>query len=404
MGKIKKLIVIIKEEGLVVALEKSFVFFKNRLKHEKPETPDVWKFVRELDINKKISLEEPKFIKDEGSLVLNWIIPDFYIGAGGHMTIFRTIHYLEKFGHTCRIYIINGSQFGTAMNVKKIINEKFINIKADVFIGTNNMGDSDAVIATSWDTAYFVYPIKNTRQKFYFVQDFEPMFFPMGSAYVFAENTYKFGFKFITAGKWLAQVMNQYGDVAGYFNLAYDKKIYKLPKKFKRETEIIYYARKFTPRRGYELAMEAFKIFHEKHPEVKIGLFGDNDLCDFLPFEYKNYGVLSHKELAHLYSNVIAGLSISLTNYSLMPQEMMACGMPVLEIKGENTTTIFGEDPNFIHLSNPNPYSIADGLSKIVQDQKYRMQLSERGLEYVEKLDWEKSARMIEEAVLKGFK
>ena len=61
---------------------------------------------------------------------------------------------------------------------------------------------SDAVFATGWETAYPVFNDAGDARKCYFVQDFEPLFYPVGSEYVLAENTYRFNFFGITAGKW----------------------------------------------------------------------------------------------------------------------------------------------------------------------------------------------------------
>jgi hypothetical protein len=36
---------------------------------------------------------------------------------------------------------------------------------------------TDACIATYWTTAYYQLLFKQTRRKFYFVQDYEPMFY-----------------------------------------------------------------------------------------------------------------------------------------------------------------------------------------------------------------------------------
>ncbi len=55
--------------------------------------------------------------------------------------------------------------------------------------------NQDVVFATSWETAYAVFNLQGEQlHKFYFVQDFEPIFFGVGSRYMLAEATYKFGF------------------------------------------------------------------------------------------------------------------------------------------------------------------------------------------------------------------
>ena len=84
-----------------------------------------------------------------------------------------------------------------------------------------------ATVATSWITAYFVRNFQNTISKFYFIQDFEPYFYAHGSEYSFAENTYSFGFRGITAGDWLRDIAReQYGMKAMSFHFSYDRTIY----------------------------------------------------------------------------------------------------------------------------------------------------------------------------------
>ena len=55
-------------------------------------------------------------------------------------------------------------------------------------------------------------------------------------------------------------------------------------------------------------------------------------------------GVLSPPQLARLYSEATVGLCLSLTNFSLMPKEMLACGLPCVELAGVSAESIFGED------------------------------------------------------------
>ena len=52
------------------------------------------------------------------------------------------------------------------------------------------------------------YPVFNSRcsgKRFYFVQDFEPYFYPVGSMSLLAENTYRMGFHAITIGALLCR-------------------------------------------------------------------------------------------------------------------------------------------------------------------------------------------------------
>lgn len=77
--------------------------------------------------------------------------------------------------------------------------------------------------------------------KFYFVQDYEPFFFPHGSYYELAKNTYKFGFRGITAGDWIKdKLIADFGMKADSFGFSYDKDMY-VPLK-KKELLSVYFS------------------------------------------------------------------------------------------------------------------------------------------------------------------
>ena len=69
--------------------------------------------------------------------------------------------------------------------------------------------DFFAVIATAWNTAYFASMQKCTH-KFYFIQDFEPWFYPMGEMYLNAEASYRYELNPITIGRWLSKKVEPY--------------------------------------------------------------------------------------------------------------------------------------------------------------------------------------------------
>ncbi len=66
----------------------------------------------------KEKLDQRFRTSDKNKMVLNWVIPDMDIGSGGHMTIFRIISFLEKFGHQNRIYVFGGTKHGSGKKLK----------------------------------------------------------------------------------------------------------------------------------------------------------------------------------------------------------------------------------------------------------------------------------------------
>ena len=300
-------------------------------------------------------------------LHVNWLMPPPGKGSGGHMTLFRFIGALEKAGHVCTIYCyVPGSKYGSISAVKAIMGESFPALKATMYWlhDDEEMKPADAVFATSWETAYPIYNSKLKAKRFYFVQDFEPYFYPVGSFSVLAENTYRFGFYGITAGGWLAKKLSHdYGMRTDFITFGSDSAIYQY-KNAERRTEVLFYARPNTERRGFELGLIALDIFHRQHPEYTINFVGADVSSMSIPFPYRNLKILEHVELCEVYNRCGAALVMSLTNMSLLPLELLACGTIPVVNDGENNRLV--SDNPYITYANSNPHDLARALSNVV--------------------------------------
>src|SRR5690606_25690655 len=69
---------------------------------------------------------------------------------------------------------------------------------------------TDAAIATLWGTAYFQLRFNQTRRKFYFLQDYEPLFYPAGSTFAQVEASYRFGYHGIANTPSIADAYRRY--------------------------------------------------------------------------------------------------------------------------------------------------------------------------------------------------
>jgi glycosyltransferase involved in cell wall biosynthesis len=224
--------------------------------------------------------------------------------------------------------------------------------------------DIDAIVATAWETAYPAYLDPSHARRLYLVQDFEPMFYPTGTNSVLAENTYRFGFTGLTAGGWLRKKLNtEYGMETRHFDFAVDPDIYRLLDGVTRDG-VFFYARRETPRRGFDLGMAALHEFHRIMPEVPIHLAGAH-VDDFeVPFPFTMHSGLSLTELNALYSRCKAGLVISLTNMSLLPLELVAAGTQVVMNDGPNNREVSTNE--FIHYVPAVPHELARALVRLM--------------------------------------
>lgn len=334
----------------------------------------------------------------KNKLEINWIMPPPGKGSGGHLNIFRFIQYLEKRGHINRIYLYADGG-NTPMNViKEIMGDSYPKVLAEMtwINDPNDMKNSDIIFCTSWETAYASKSSSLNSKRFYFVQDYEPYFYPVGSLYSLAKNTYDFGFYGITAGGWLSKKLSAEHDMGtDYYNFGTDSSIYKFQNTKKRE-EILFYARPFTERRGFEMGILALEIFHQKHPEIIIN-FAGWDVSEYdIPFPYKNLKTLEIDELCGLYNRCCAGLLLSYTNMSLLPLELLACGTIPVVNDGDNNRLV--SDNTFIAYTGNTPIELAKSLSEVIVRKK-AAKYAEEAAASVKLASWDESGRKFVEII-----
>ena len=333
-----------------------------------------------------------KGLKGKQQLTFNWLMPPPGKGSGGHMTIYRFIEHLEKAGHKCRIYLHNPGPHATVESVRAVMGDSFPEVDAPMqwLKQDEEMEQADGIFATSWETAYTVYASKVKAKKFYFVQDFEPYFYPTGSFSILAENTYKLGLRGITAGGWLEKKLNDsYGMVTDSFSFGSDSETYTFTSQ-KNRKEVVFYARPYTERRAFELGILTLDLFHRQHPDYTINFIGW-DVSEYdIPFPYKNLGVLDPSELNKVYNRCSVSLVMSLTNMSLLPLELLSAGCIPVVNEGENNRLVSNNE--YIEYVESDPVSLAKKMSDTVS-RKNLPQHSKLASESVKDCSWDEAGK-----------
>lgn len=330
--------------------------------------------------------------------IIGWVVPPVGPGSGGHLNIFRFVRFLEDRGYTCRIYIYDPNHTQLPARTALVLQDHYAPMKAAVYHEFEGVGECDALFATSWTTAY---PVRNARinvAKFYFVQDFEPYFYMVGTEYVLAENTYRFGLYGITAGGWLAKKLSkEYGMQCDHFDFGSDFGRYSYIND-KPRNKIFFYGRPVTPRRGFELGVLALDRFHRERPQYEIHTAGWPVKGWQLPFPFVDHGVMPLDELNGLYNECAAGLILSLTNFSLLPLEVLAAGC-IAVLNDAPSNRLVSDNP-YLVFARPTPRALAEALASVVDTPN----LPERAREAsksVERLSWENSGAQLEQIMLR---
>lgn len=332
----------------------------------------------------------------EGPLTIAWVMSPPSPNSGGHQNLFRFIDYAEKAGHRCQIYFYTNTPIVVnPIDMKAMLKASsgFPDLQASMSMYTSTKGvDSsvDAIFATSWETAYPVFLDNSRARRFYFVQDFEPAFYPVGSESMLAENTYRFGFHGLTAGGWLSEKLSsEYGMPADHYDFAVDRDRYSVVNTGAR-SEIFFYARPSTPRRGFELGVLALQEFAARRPDVTINMAGEDVSAFDLPFEFRNLAGMDVSRLNDVYNRCAAGLVISATNMSLLPLELMSSGVTPVVNDAPNNRLV--SDNPFIEYVPASAGAIADRLVDVLD----RTDAQERSLAMsrsLSELSWDDSGR-----------
>lgn len=341
--------------------------------------------------------QKPK-ARQKKKLNIAWVLSPISAGSGGQNTITRFVRHLQAAGHSVTIYIyeaIHPQQASVAQDI--LLNSFRTDVKV---LPIADYSDADALIATGWETAYPVFNLKTSAHKFYFIQDYEPLFYGLGSMAVLAQNTYRFNFYGITAGRWLShKVTSEFGMQADHFDFGVDLDIYKPAAMPKKKKKICFYARPVTERRAFELGVIALDVFYKKHPEYEIEFFGW-DVSEYkIPFPYINRGILSHSDLAELFQESAACLVLSLTNVSLLPLELLASGCVPVMNDGDNNRMVLGEN-KYIRYTGSSPIELANGICEAVENKNLQKD-AEAASTNVNDRSWDASYKKVEQILMR---
>ena len=333
---------------------------------------------------------------DGAPLRIAVVVPSFRPGSGGHMTIGNLVRALGRRGHELTVWIDDPGRRCDGDPVRNL-QQWFGLEQVPVAYGTGGLerdGAADVLVATGWQTAERVRTLPAAGRA-YLVQDHEPEFFGTSFQRSAAEASYGLGLYPITAGGWLASVMaDRYGLPATSFDLGIDDRYRPLPDVTRLDDVVLAYARWSTPRRAVPVVLAALGELCRRRPGTEVWTFGQAGELG-VDFPHRNLGVLADHELPALYAQATAGLVLSMTNYSLVAQEMLACGLPCVELDSPSVVAAFGAD-GAVDLAPLDASAIAAALGRLLDDPALRARRAEAGAALRAERTWDHAAEQVE--------
>ncbi len=333
-----------------------------------------------------------EFKKEVSSMIakkIAWIIPSPIKGSGGIRTMIQNANFLVRQGFECDIYV-EEDYVNTNESMKQRIINFYGECLCDVYVGIDFKKEYDLAFATySIKTPDYLYYMKNNvKRKAYFIQDFEPWFEPMGGLYLDMEHTYKYGLNGVSIGKWLTyKLQHEFNQPMNYFSFCADTNVYKKLDNVEKENAICFIFQPEKSRRCSNIGLRALLLVKTLRPDVKIYLYG-SDVDIKLDVEMENLHIMPIDKCNELYNKCKVGVCMSSSNPSRIPFEMMAAGLPVVDLYRENNLYDIPEDG--VLLADTSPEAIATAIIKILDDDKLQQSMSKKGYEFMKNYPIEK--------------
>ena len=288
------------------------------------------------------------------------------------------------------------------VQMMKNANDNLSNFNANYITWDEANNNSYDFVIVVQDT-YVYYARKLRGYLIYFVQDYEPYFNPMGDRYFLSKKSLELGEDIISLGKWNLQEIRRNNSIDKLGTLSsidfpFEVLEYPLVKKGcnslkeKKEINIAVYVKRESKRLPgivMNLLNQLYEKYYAEGINLNIYYFG---LHRIEKVKYgTNLGRISKAEIKKLYDKCDFGMVASMTNISLVPYEMIASGLPVIEFKDGSYESFLGHDTAILLES----FSINEFKTKIdyyINNSQKLVDMCKRSQERILNLSWDKSA------------
>jgi glycosyltransferase involved in cell wall biosynthesis len=324
---------------------------------------------------------------------INWFLPEidspFY---GGYNTALRLADYLARVEGVHNRFVVwaapNEPFFRSALAASfPAIADSEIVFHDATRRSLASVPECDIAIATLWATAYSVAQFPFARRKAYLIQDFEPMFYPAGTLYGLAEESYRLGLYGICNTPHMLELYERrYGGSGVGFIPAVDRSVFypdpnSLGRTLDEPATVFLYARPGHWRNCWELAGVALEeVKRRLGDRVRIVTAGSWATPEDVGSGIEHLGMLDYRETGRLYRDCDVGVALTVSEHpSYLPLELLACGVPVVAFDNPAGHWLLRDGENSL-LARRTVDAVADAIERIVVDPELQRQLARQGL------------------------
>jgi glycosyltransferase involved in cell wall biosynthesis len=269
-------------------------------------------------------------------------------------------------------------------------------------LDSRHIPDGDAIFATAWGTVQSVLECPQTKgEKFYLIQHYETWQGPKD----LVDATWRSPLHKVVISKWLFDLGKELGseDIT-YIPNAVNHELYQLTQPIESRPRRVAMMFSTVQFKGSVDGIEALRIARERYPDLQAVFFGLNLLRPPIIPEWIEYHRNPPQNLIvnEIYNKSCIFLAPSLTEGSpLPPAEAACCGCALV-------ATDIGGFREYIQngvtglLSPPkDPKALAENLCLLLGNDELRVRLAKAGNSFMELFDWERSADLLENFLIR---
>ncbi len=246
---------------------------------------------------------------------------------------------------------------------------------------------TDVVLSTGWSSALAANQLQGSFARGCLLTDYEPALYPSSSQSVLSDLAYRTTARFIVTNRWTQAQLAQLGLESDLVVPGVDHTVFSPSSNSTRRPQVICYAPSDTGEHAAALAGFALEELHAQAPTAEICVFGSGKKLR-LNFPYTHFGDAPPKELlVDHYRTASIGIALSLTSPANELVEMLACGLPVVDLNCGGSD-IEARDCAAIRVAEPEPKTIASAALEVMGDQRLRTELGTVALSYASRFDW----------------
>ena len=398
---------------------------------------------------------------------ITFILPSIGV-AGGVRVVFEYANRLIDRGHDVyivypiippifisrsKIKLLGSKIIGSLKNLKKGDKVRWFNVKAKLIrVPTLNpnfvdivgkwIPNSDAIIATSWETVYFVNALPEEKgEKFYFIQHYEiwdiwnniecwkkvedlekdPIKQPITMSYItpkdpylkklkeLVDATYSMPLKKITISSWLKELLEKrfkqkvYGLIMNGIN--FDIFHCDNNKNWNAKKRIILVPYRGIPWKGDLDGLKALKEIYRKYDDKIEVWFHGLRKPNNLPSWAKFFKISNDDELRQLYckAHIFVGPSW-VEGFYLPPMEAMSCKCAVVTTKVGAVPEYTIPNKTAIVIPPRNPKKLAEGICYLLDNWDETKKIAKKGYNHIKQFTWEVATTKFENIVYKEIR